>query len=112
MQRGNLIAFGLVDERRKQGHKASNGHPGPIKLSGVLQEDAFHAILAYERRRAERSDGTARLERLTPLISGAIRETDVIGWYEQGVTLGVIFTQLSATGKDPVTEVLHSNGVK
>ena len=79
-----------MEERRR--------HPGPIKLGGVLQEDAFRAILGYERRRAERShrpfvlmliesraarsNGTARLERLTPVISGAIRETDVIGWYE------------------------------
>ena len=40
----------------------------------------------------------------------ATRETDLIGWYEEGAILAVIFTS-SLEGKNPITEVLHSKVV-
>ena len=97
-----------------------------VKRDRALQEDAFHTVLTLERRRAERSlrpfvlllldsravhtngNGAVFTERLTSIVSDAIRETDLIGWYDQGAVLGVIFTEVNTEAKDPVTEVLYS----
>jgi lipopolysaccharide/colanic/teichoic acid biosynthesis glycosyltransferase len=86
-------------------------------------------MLTRERRRAERSrkpvvlilldsravpkggSGVAFLERLTSVVSNAVRETDIIGWYEEDQVLGVIFTEVSLDGQSPITEVLHSKVV-
>jgi len=95
----------------------------------VLKEEAFHAMLTRERRRAERSrkpfvlmlldshavhkngSGAAFLERLTSVVCDATRETDIIGWYQSGVILAVIFTEINLEGKSPITEILHSKVV-
>src|SRR6266571_248977 len=92
---------------------------------GVFKEEKFHAMLTHERRRAERSRkpfvlilldsqavpkkerGAAFLERLPAVVSEATRETDIIGWYKQGLILGMIFTELNLEGKSPITDVLH-----
>lgn len=96
----------------------------------VLQEEAFHAMLTLERRRADRSrkpfvlmlldSGAARanghrpafVERLTSIVCDATRETDLIGWYESGSVLAVIFTEISVDGENQVAQVLHSKIVK
>ncbi|HXX44124.1 MAG TPA: sugar transferase [Candidatus Acidoferrales bacterium] len=97
----------------------------------ILQEKTFHAMLTLERRRAERSrkpfvlmlldSGAAHpnghrpafVERLTSLVCDATRETDLIGWYESGSVLAVIFTEISFDGENPpVTQILHSKIVK
>ncbi len=96
---------------------------------GVLEEETFHAMLTHERRRAERSRkpfvmvlldshaisqkerGAAFIERLTSVVYYATRETDIIGWYEEGLILGVIFTEVNLKGKGPIAEVLHSKVV-
>jgi len=93
---------------------------------GVLPEEAFHTMLTLERRRAERSrkpfvlmlldshaihkNGSRAnvLQRLTTTVCNATRETDVIGWYEEGEILAVIFTEINIEGENFVTEVLHS----
>ena len=98
----------------------------PAGREGVLKEEAFQAMLTFERRRAERSrkpfvlmlldshavhkngSGASYIERLTSVVSKATRETDIIGWYEEGLILAVIFTEISQEGKNPITEVLHS----
>lgn len=98
----------------------------PSKHDGVLKQEAFHAMLTLERRRAERSrkpfvlmlldshsvhkNGNARTfnDRLTSVVSDATRETDIIGWYEECAVLAVIFTEISLAGTSPITEVLRS----
>jgi exopolysaccharide biosynthesis polyprenyl glycosylphosphotransferase len=95
----------------------------------VLKEEAFHTMLTFERRRAERSrkpfalmlldsqrvhkNGNAAtfVEKLATVVSAATRETDIIGWYEEGAILAVIFTEINVEGKNPITEVLHSKVV-
>src|ERR1700752_1734055 len=88
-----------------------------------LAESVFQSMLTLERRRAERSrkpfvlmlldamheDGSA-----APLLSSALkvvesnsRETDVVGWYKNGVILGVIFTEVATNSKELVTETLR-----
>lgn len=131
MRSNDLKRSGLTEARQQEGDRKGSSYAErmPPKREGILQEDAFHAILALERRRAERSlrpfvlmvldsraahangNGPAFIKRLPPFVSDAIRETDVIGWYEQGLILGVIFTEVKTAGKDVITEVLYSKVV-
>ena len=92
----------------------------------VLAETTFHALLTHERRRAERSRkpfvlmllemhalhaksvGAAFSERVKSTISGATRETDLIGWYEEGRIFAVIFAELNVEEGTPVAELLRS----
>lgn len=92
----------------------------------VLLEESFRSMLTLERRRAERSrkpfvlmllDASAFIEektadhfmtRVCSVLLKSTRETDLIGWYEKGVVLGVIFTEVSAEVEKPITEILHS----
>ena len=96
----------------------------------ILKEETFHAMLTLERRRAERSrkpfvlmllDSSAGrtnghrpdfIERLTMILLDATRETDLIGWHEEGAVLAVIFTEVSLEGENPVTEILHGKVVR
>ena len=95
----------------------------------VLLEESFRSMLTLERRRAERSrkpfvlmllDASAFIEeetsdrflnRISSVLLKSTRETDLIGWYEQGVILGVIFTEVSCEGETPITEILRSKVV-
>jgi lipopolysaccharide/colanic/teichoic acid biosynthesis glycosyltransferase len=101
------------------------GHVPPGREE-VLTETTFHALLRHERRRAERSRkpfvlmllemhasqaksvGANFSERVKSAIAGATRETDLIGWYEEGRTLAVIFAELNVEENVPVAELLRS----
>jgi lipopolysaccharide/colanic/teichoic acid biosynthesis glycosyltransferase len=101
----------------------------PARSDGVFKEETFHELLSREVRRAERSrkpfvliqldlhavhrkgNGAAFIERLTSVVSHATREIDIIGWYEEDLILGVIFTEVNLDGKTPITEVLYSKVV-
>jgi lipopolysaccharide/colanic/teichoic acid biosynthesis glycosyltransferase len=88
-----------------------------------LAESAFQSMLALERRRAERSrkpfvlmllDAMHEEGPAAPLLASALkvvecnsRETDVVGWYKDGVIVGVIFTEVATDVKDPVIETLR-----
>jgi lipopolysaccharide/colanic/teichoic acid biosynthesis glycosyltransferase len=126
-----------VSALRKQGVRRSNGQKTlfgvgrtPVRQEGVLPQETFHTMLAFERRRAERSrkpfvlmlldahvlleswPGEKVLEQIIPILSSSTREIDLIGWYKEGMILGVIFTEVSVDGGNPITEVLHSKVVK
>lgn len=128
---GNLkISLGL--ERPRQG----NGRqtllrigPVPPRLDEILGEQTLHAMLTLERRRAERSrkpfvlmlldthavpkhgHGATFIDDMTSVVCDATRETDLIGWYEEGKVLAVIFTEITLEGESPITEILHSKVV-
>ncbi len=88
-----------------------------------LAENVFQSMLTLERRRAERSrkpfvlmllDAMHEEGPAAPLLASAVkvvqtnsRETDAVGWYKNGVILGVIFTEVSTDGKELVTETLR-----
>src|SRR5215470_3315336 len=96
----------------------------------VLLEESFRSMLTLERRRAERSrkpfvlmllDASAFIEektadrfmtRVCSVLLKSTRETDLIGWYEKSLILGVIFTEVSSEAEKPITEVLHSKVVE
>lgn len=126
-----------VDARGEQGPWHGNGRKAVPRsgraltgLGRILKEESFHAMLTFERRRAERSrkpfvlmllDSIAActnghrpdfIQRLTTILLDATRETDLIGWHEEGAVLAVIFTEVSLERENPVTEILHSKVVR
>jgi lipopolysaccharide/colanic/teichoic acid biosynthesis glycosyltransferase len=92
----------------------------------VLSQEAFDRIIALERKRTERSkqpfllmlledrspQGSRKndgpLESLLPALLSSIRETDVIGWYKNRITIGVMYTGLVAHDKNEVLSMIHS----
>src|SRR5579864_575328 len=123
------LKVSLGEERPRQGsgrHALSRVGRLPSCRDEVLKEDTFHAMLTLERRRAERSrkpfvlmlldshalhlngSGAKFIERLTSVVCDATRETDLIGWYDEGTILAVIFTEINLGSKNPITEILHS----
>lgn len=125
-----IVARGDQGIRRSNGHKNIFTVDSPaVKRSGTFHEEAFHSMLTLERRRAERSRkpfilmlldagafaeaGTADsvMLSITSIVLKSTRETDVVGWYKNGVILGVIFTEISSESEIPITEILHSKVV-
>ena len=118
----------LITEKRGQRRSVKKRTPGRQRLRvgrrDLLPEETFRAMLALERRRAERSRrpfvlvlldtnavdadkrGSALFERLASVVATAIRESDLIGWYEEEAVLAVIFTELSTDENCPVPEIL------
>ena len=96
----------------------------PIHRGDILGEETFRGMLALERRRAERSRqpfvlllvdstgieadrrGAALAERLASVVSGAVRESDLIGWYQSQSVLAVIFTEVNLQENPTITEAL------
>ncbi|HYZ83667.1 MAG TPA: sugar transferase, partial [Bryobacteraceae bacterium] len=91
----------------------------------VLEERLFSRMLYLERKRTERSGtrlvlmlleskllvrvarDSGRLETIVNTLSRSLRETDIKGWYEEGV-LGVIFTEIGpAEGKTIASALLN-----
>jgi lipopolysaccharide/colanic/teichoic acid biosynthesis glycosyltransferase len=84
----------------------------------ILNEDAFRRTLGIERKRTERTkehfllmlvdrgdrqsaDESGRaLDSVVTALVPFIRETDVIGWYKEQATIGVVFTGLASTDRN------------
>ncbi len=89
-----------------------------------LAEQVFLPMLAQERKRSERSGksfillllkgndaylgdhGNEVVARVSRVIRTATRETDVLGWYESGEVLGVIFTELGDLADHSIEAIL------
>jgi len=90
----------------------------------VLNEGIFKRKIAIERKRTERSrepfllmlleagnhEGSERngktLDSMVSVLLLSIRETDVIGWYKDRTTVGVIFTGLAGNDKNSILSVI------
>ncbi len=88
----------------------------------VLNEEEFRRMLALERKRSERTKvpfllmlagctatakhetEAATLSKMGSVLSSDSRETDVIGWYNDGSVLGVLFSGLSAGERGPILD--------
>jgi lipopolysaccharide/colanic/teichoic acid biosynthesis glycosyltransferase len=87
--------------------------PARVRHPHVLSEELFRSSLIRYRQRADRSNQPlvimlATLESppsptawkpLIDAIAAATRETDLLGWFEQGVVIGVVLTDLDAFDK-------------
>lgn len=85
----------------------------------MFQEEVFQNVLRLERRRAERSarpfvmvlvhsdegDRVVLQQALSVLLS-TTRESDLVGWYRDGVTLGILFTELGEGEKTATAQML------
>ena len=88
----------------------------------LLNEDAFVSMLYLERRRAERTqkrfvlvlmdvsrvlgDGQKirTVQKLAGGLSGATRETDIIGWYVENSLIGIIGTEIGEATQKVIQE--------
>jgi exopolysaccharide biosynthesis polyprenyl glycosylphosphotransferase len=102
----------------------SSGSAATAENAPVLNEVSFQDMIAFERKRSERSgrvyalilvgarDGAPRGKRETLLgkigqvLTALTRDTDVTGWYKTGSTLGVIFADIIAADKDAVVAAI------
>jgi len=98
--------------------------PVSVGKREVLNEDTFNRMIAIERKRTERSkqpfllmlleagnhQGSAKsggsLESVVSVLQSSIRETDVIGWYKDRATVGVIYTGLEVNNKNAVLSMI------
>jgi lipopolysaccharide/colanic/teichoic acid biosynthesis glycosyltransferase len=90
----------------------------------VLNEGTFKRMIAVERKRTERSrepfllmlldagnhqgsekNGKA-LDNMLSVLPSSIRETDIIGWYKDRATVGVMFTGLACKDKSSILSVI------
>lgn len=92
----------------------------------VLNEESFKRMIAIERKRTERSrepfllmlveagnhqraEKHGRpLDRILSAMLSSTRETDLVGWYKDGITVGVMFTGLAVDDKNVVLSTILS----
>lgn len=100
--------------------------PVLAKKREVLNEDTFNRMIAIERKRTERSKqpfllmlleagghrdlakNGGSLESMVSALLSSIRETDVIGWYKDRTTVGVMYTGLVVNNKNAVLSMILS----
>ena len=93
---------------------ALTADPVPVEEDNLMNERAFHRMIALERKRTERSrkpfllmlldmgahlpgNGNGKaLEKILAALAITTRETDVTGWYRTESVVGVMFTELGA----------------
>jgi GGDEF domain-containing protein len=59
-------------------------------------------------RESGSEDGNKMLGRLISMLSVSTRETDLVGWYETGQALGVLFTEVSPEKRESIAQVLRA----
>lgn len=120
----------ITKTRNEEKASRLSGSPFDFLLPGVREafsEQAFLRMIAIERKRTERSkdpfllmlledrgpdaseSSEETLNRIVAALLISSRETDVIGWYKDGVIAGVLFTGIIEAEK---TEVLNTILVK
>jgi exopolysaccharide biosynthesis polyprenyl glycosylphosphotransferase len=132
----------ITDRVVKSGPKDNGGsykRLNPCDFAGddrqILDEDSFQKMIAFERKRSERSGRFYALvlvgasdsapaatrqnlvERVATVLTTLTRETDLTGWQKSGSVVGVIFADIPAPEKNEVisailarvTETLREN---
>ncbi len=91
--------------------------------SRLISEESFLHYLQLEQRRTERSGRSFLLILISgeglddelhnhlspgviPSLSGCIRETDVLGWYEQSLSLGLIMTEIGDASSEVIDAIM------
>jgi hypothetical protein len=99
---------------RRNGHIHSPKQPGCALFKvTIVDEDSFHKALRLERKRSGRngrpfllllvsydaraatSQNDATLHTVAQVLPSLTRETDVVGWYQMGSIVGVLFTEVT-----------------
>ena len=91
--------------------------------SKLISEESFLHYLQLEQRRTERTGRSFLLILISgeglddetpnhassgviPSLSACIRETDVLGWYEKSLTLGLIMTEISDASSEVINAIM------
>jgi lipopolysaccharide/colanic/teichoic acid biosynthesis glycosyltransferase len=110
--------FDLTCVRDITWEESSDSSSESLQEVVLISEPAFIRMLRLERRRTERSGRAFMfvlisceefrskgegilLDRVIAALSGATRETDILGWYESGITLGILMTEIGEP--NPIT---------
>ena len=90
---------------------------------GIATQETFTRMLSLERKRTERTGDplllvllrfesldefskNGEVPRIVAFLTGAIRDTDITGWYEYPSTLGMIFTALKCPDRKTVKSAI------
>jgi lipopolysaccharide/colanic/teichoic acid biosynthesis glycosyltransferase len=89
-----------------------------------LDEETFRRMIAIERKRTERSkapfllmlleitnhesqeQNKATLETIVSALMTASRDTDIVGWYQRGAIVGVMFTGLIGGDRNSIADMI------
>lgn len=103
-----------------------NNSPGPISPhSRLVPQEQFRRTIYLEQKRTERSrrhfvlmlvscedltppNQSGALAKIHQILVATTRETDTIGWYNEGSSLGVIFTELGESTVQETAATLAS----
>jgi len=102
---------------------ATPGHLSPESgQRKLLSEQVFLRMLCLERKRAERSGRSflfvlldaqrlfeqvpAAVARVCSSLCASIRETDLIGWQQEGAAIGIILTEIGTADKSAIRRAL------
>jgi lipopolysaccharide/colanic/teichoic acid biosynthesis glycosyltransferase len=90
----------------------------------ILNEEMFHRMVSLERKRTERSGNpfllmlldtgevahagrdSKGLNKIVSALNLTTRETDVIGWYQDGSVVGVMFTEISIEDRTAILSIM------
>lgn len=105
--------------RGVQSKASASSSEATVRPSVMFQEEVFQNVLRLERRRAERSarpfvmvlvhsdkGDRAILQQALSVLVSTTRESDLVGWYRDGVTLGILFTELGEGEKTAIAQTL------
>ena len=90
-----------------------------------LDEESFRRVIAVERKRTERSKAPfvlmllevanqgaegfgSALHSVVSVLLSSSRDTDIVGWYKDGTTVGALFTGLMAGDKSSILATILS----
>jgi lipopolysaccharide/colanic/teichoic acid biosynthesis glycosyltransferase len=121
MANRKLEPFAWIDNVPDE-HDSLGACNGPQSV--LLQEAAFVQTIRLERRRAERSgkqfmlillsgedflndSADMLIHNMVTAISSSTRETDVLGWYEQKVTLGILITEIGQADDAAIDAIIQ-----
>ena len=118
--------------RAESMRRSLSREPASEKQFGAAQEDAtgraynqaaFHYFLALEQKRSELAGRVFVLllvdkhvagapvgfdpdtaARLFVALRGCLRDTDLLGWYQEGLVMGAVLTHLAACSATPLVE--------
>lgn len=94
---------------------------------GFYSEEHFHSMLAMERKRTERSAKPILLVTLniaeilasfprkkvikdiSTVVVASARDIDTKGWFESQTVIGIIYTEITNSGKEPILTKIHNN---
>lgn len=98
--------------------------PAQVAERKALDEESFRRVIAIERKRTERSKApfvlmllevanhqgaektTQALDSILSVLLSSSRDTDLVGWYKDRITVGALFTGLVVNDKNSILSTI------